>query len=116
MVIYKGMKTRKKGDRNERLVVERFKKFNIPCARVPLSGSGSTSGDIVFYNGIGSFDKHTIAKIYKGEVKVRDGGFNLVYKYLDDNDVLLLRQDRKDWLIVMELDKFLGDFLWTKKA
>lgn len=65
--------------------------------RVPLSGSaGGDFGGDVEWPGVG-----------RGEVKRRKDGFKQLYTWLDGKDFLALRADRKEWLVVMTLDKLL---------
>lgn len=65
--------------------------------RVPLSGAagGEFSGDVVDSRG------------WRWEVKRRRNGWQELYKWLDGADVLAVRADRRPWLVVMPLDRFL---------
>lgn len=65
--------------------------------RVPLSGSigGDFAGDVE-WPGVG-----------RGEVKRRAQGFKQLYDWLEGRDFLALRADRKEWLVVLTLDKLL---------
>jgi hypothetical protein len=90
-----GRKSRDKGQRRER----EFAKL-IQGERIPLSGAaGGRFGNDV--EGLG----------LKFEVKARKNGFQTLYKWLEDErekpDALALKADRKDWLVVMKLDKFI---------
>lgn len=64
--------------------------------RVPLSGAagGEFGGDVVLAGGL------------KAEVKARANGFTRLYKWLEDVDMLALKADRRDWLIVLPLERF----------
>lgn len=86
-----GKRSRDKGARAER----EFAKL-ISGERVPLSGAagGSYTGDVV---GLG----------LKWEVKRRADGFRELYKWLDGKDALAVRADRREWLVVMPLERFM---------
>jgi len=90
--------SRDKGLRVERLMIGLLADHHIEAERVPLSGAagGSFSGDILIEGEL------------LAEVKARkDGtGFALIYRWLgEDNDMLLLKQDRKEPLVVLPLHK-----------
>ncbi|MGG3808765.1 hypothetical protein [Geobacillus thermodenitrificans] len=90
-----GRKSRNKGQRRER----EFAKI-IQGERIPLSGAvGGRFGNDV--EGLG----------LRFEVKARKKGFQTLYKWLEDErekpDALALKADRKDWLVVMKLEKLL---------
>lgn len=64
--------------------------------KTPLSGAlgGDLRGDV---RGLGLI----------WEVKRREDGFKQLYGWLENRDALALRADRKKWLVVLPLDKFL---------
>lgn len=67
--------------------------------KIPLSGAAGKynpdfSGDVI-WPGVG-----------KGEIKRRKNGFNQIYRFLGENDFLAIRQDKKEWLVIMRLEKF----------
>lgn len=86
-------KSRRKGDRIERELVDLHRALGIPAERVPLSGSagGSFTGDLRI-DGIGT-----------AEVKARAGGegFVTLERWLADHDALFLRRDRAKPLVVL---------------
>lgn len=86
-------RSKQKGDRIERELVQRHREAGIPAERVPLSGAvgGQFAGDL------------RIAGNLKGEVKARGGGdgFKTLERWLGDNDLLFLRRDRAEPLVVM---------------
>jgi len=87
-----GRRSKRKGSRVER----EFAKL-IGGERVPLSGAagGSYTGDV---KGLGLL----------WECKARKDGFKQLYKWLDsDVDALAIKADRKEWLVVLPLEKFL---------
>lgn len=85
-------RAKQKGDRIEREIVDLHKEINIPAQRVPLSGAagGVFTGDVV----IGDM---------RAEVKCRasGSGFKTLELWLGSNDLLFLRRDRQQPLIVM---------------
>lgn len=71
--------------------------------KVPLSGAsgGEFSNDVqIPYKG----------KTIKAEVKRRAGGFKVAYDWIEDErenpDIVAYRADRKQWIVMMTLDKF----------
>lgn len=94
-----GKKSRDKGNREERKIREIFESAGIECKRVPLSGAvKGFKGDLLAEIG---------GETCKIEVKVRANGFKALYTFLDDNDYLVVRADRKEPLIVMPLKDYL---------
>ena len=94
-----GARHRRKGSRVEREIVALHKVEGVHAERVPLSGAagGSFSGDIEFY----PFGPDEAPLV--GEVKARRNGegFKTLEKWLGDNDVLFLRRDRTDPVVVL---------------
>ena len=88
-----GKKSRDKGYRGERNLVKLLNEAGIEARRIPLSGATWMKGDLVIVN-------------MKAEVKVRKEGFKRIYDWLSGNDLLFLKADRKDYLVVMRLDLF----------
>lgn len=86
-----GRAPRRKGDRAER----EFARL-VGGRRVPLSGAagGDYAGDV---RALG----------LRWEVKRRAAGWQTLYGYLEGADALALRADRRGWLVVMDLDRFL---------
>ena len=64
--------------------------------RVPLSGAagGDFAGDVQVLG-------------LTWEVKARGDGFHQLYAWLAAHDALALRADRKPWLVVLPMDRFL---------
>ena len=88
-----GKRSRDKGNRIERELVDLHHALGIGAERVPLSGAagGSFTGDL------------RVEGIGVAEVKARGdgGGFVTIEKWLGDNDVLFLRRDRRKPLVVL---------------
>jgi hypothetical protein len=91
-----GRAPRQKGSRVERQLVELLQRAGIAGERVPLSGSvgGKFSGDI-------SIPLLGVDRCC--EVKARGDGFNLLYRWLDGRDLLIVRADRHEPLVVLPL-------------
>jgi Holliday junction resolvase len=93
-------KSKIKGNRGENKIVAAFIEQNFYACRVPLSGAagGEFSGD-VFIDGV-------LSRRMVTEVKSRrtSGVFwKTITKYLADNDMLFLIEDRQDPLVVIPL-------------
>ena len=97
-----GRKSRTKGYRGEKEIVDKLRSYGIKAERVPLSGAagGRFAGDVIIT--IGTRD--IIA-----EVKRRAKGFAQLYKWLADKDVLFVRSDRHEWLVIERFDD------WVKR-
>lgn len=93
-----GKAPRQKGDRLERLAADILRSYGSDAKRVPLSGSmNGFKGDIeLWINGLQ----------LTGECKSRANGLSKVYQWLSGNDFLVVKQDRCDPLIVMDLRRF----------
>src|SRR5215831_10437170 len=86
-----------KGRRDERSLVRLLRGLGFRAARIPLSGAagGSFAGDVVLHLQGG-------VKL-TAEVKCRADGFKQIYKWLRGRDLLVIRADRSDPLVVMPL-------------
>ena len=90
-----GKSQKNKGYRGEYKLVKLLRKAGIPAKRVPLSGATEfAKGDVV------------IANRYRAEVKLRKNGFKELYQWLDGNDFLFGKADRKPYLVIMTFDTF----------
>jgi hypothetical protein len=91
-----GRASRDKGNRAERAIVRLLQERGFAAERVPLSGAarGRFGGDVsVPVLGI---DRRV-------EVKCRGNGFRELYKWLDGADMLIVRADRRELLVVIPL-------------
>jgi Holliday junction resolvase len=93
-------KEREKGARIEREIVDAHKDIGVHAERYPLSGASNFRGsghDIDLYI-FGKNEEPVVA-----EVKARGNGegFTLLEKWLADYDVLFLRRDRQEPLVVL---------------
>lgn len=94
-----GIKSKRKGYRVEHSLEKILNSYGIYSKRVPLSGASWIKGDLILrING----------REYITEVKARKEGFKEIYKYLDGKDLLFLKADYKDYLVVMSMEKFLN--------
>lgn len=91
-----GRASRDKGNRAERAIVRYLQDRGFAAERVPLSGSagGSYMGDVTVP--VLGVDRVV-------EVKVRANGFRELYGWLTDRDILVVRADRKEPLVVLPL-------------
>jgi Holliday junction resolvase len=91
-----GRFSRNKGARGERIVVHTLQDAGIAAERIPLSGAagGSFAGDVVapLFG-----DDRTL------EVKTRATGFARLYGWLAGHAGLVIREDRREPLILMRL-------------
>ena len=83
-----GERSRRSGARNERNLAA-----VLPGAR-KISRAGYTGPDLEWRG------RHI-------EVKYRADGFNLLYRWLTDTQILAVRRKRKSWLIVIPVDVLL---------
>ena len=88
-----GRRSRNKGARVEREIVALNQALGVEAERVPLSGAagGSYTGDVI------------VDQRYRAEVKARkDGnGFALIERWLEGNDMLIVKSDRKEPFVVL---------------
>jgi Holliday junction resolvase len=91
-----GRRSRSKGVRTERSIVSLLKASGIAAERVPLSGAvgGRFSGDIVL---------PLIGRDLCVEVKCRGQGFRELYSWLEQRDVLIVKADRQEPLVVLRM-------------
>ena len=87
-----GKQQRDKGARREREFAHL-----VGGERVPLSGAagGSFAGDVRLPNG------------WRVQVKARADGWRTLYALLADADLLALKADRRDWLVVLPAERLL---------
>ena len=91
-----GKAPRQKGNRAERAIVRFLQEKGFAAERVPLSGSvgGSYLGDLTV---------PVIGVDRVVEVKCRADGFRELYRWLIDRDILIVRADRSEPLVVIPL-------------
>lgn len=91
-----GRASRDKGNRAERAIVKFLQERGFAAERVPLSGSagGSYLGDLIVP--VLNVDRVV-------EVKVRAKGFRELYRWLEERDILIVRADRSEPLVVLPL-------------
>ena len=99
-----GAKHRQKGSRMERKVVNDLKELGLDAERVPLSGAagGNYSGDVV----VRLPDPQTGepgAWLLVAECKARKNGagFTTLERWLGALDILILKRDRQDPMVVL---------------
>jgi Holliday junction resolvase len=91
-----GKASRDKGNRAERAIVKFLLAHGFNAERVPLSGSagGSYPGDLT----LRILDATRVV-----EVKARAKGFRQLYAWLVDRDILIVRADRSEPLVILPL-------------
>jgi hypothetical protein len=91
-----GRAPRQKGNRTERALRHYLMQRGFAAERVPLSGSagGRFAGDLLF----------TLAgRDNIVEVKCRSNGFTQLYEWLDGRDMLIVKADRREPLVILPL-------------
>ncbi len=96
-----GAKSRRKGSRFEREIVNLLQDAGRAAERVPLSGmhGGRFRGDV---------SCPVLGGDWIVEAKARAHGFKEIYGWLDGNDALVIRSDRRRPLVVLDLRRALG--------
>jgi Holliday junction resolvase len=91
-----GRRSRNKGARTERRIVHALQANGFAAVRVPLSGAagGRFAGDIVL---------PLMGRDLCVEVKARADGFRELYCWLDGRDVLIVKADRQEPLVVVRM-------------
>jgi Holliday junction resolvase len=91
-----GRRSLTKGARTERGIVNALKVSGIAAVRVPLSGAvgGRFAGDIML---------PFMGRDLCVEVKARAHGFRELYSWLNQRDVLIVKADRQEPLVVVRL-------------
>jgi Holliday junction resolvase len=91
-----GRRSRDKGARGERAIVRYLQERGFAAERVPLSGAagGSYLGDVTV---------PVLGVDRVAEVKVRATGFRELYRWLEARDLLIVRADRREPLVVLPL-------------
>jgi Holliday junction resolvase len=91
-----GRSPRQKGNRVERAIVRLLQDAGFAAERIRLSGSagGSFAGDITIP--LLNVDR-------TAEVKARATGFQQIYRWLDGNDLLIVKADRAEPIVIIPL-------------
>src|SRR5262249_36573466 len=91
-----GRRSRDKGARAERALVHFLQSRGFDAARVPLSGAagGRYVGDVTL---------PLLGRALCAEVKCRASGFAQLYGWLENRDLLVVRADRREPLVVLPL-------------
>lgn len=91
-----GRRSRDKGNRTERALVRILQDYGFGAERVPLSGAagGSYVGDVTI---------PLLGADRVIEVKARADGFRELYRWLEERDILIVKADRREPLVVVPL-------------
>jgi Holliday junction resolvase len=95
-----GARHRRKGDRIEREIVDRHKALGIKAERYPLSGASRFRGsghDIDIY----CYGKDEAPIVAEVKARKNGGGFIQIERWLGEFDLLALRRDNADPIIVL---------------
>ena len=108
-----GKKSRSKGARSERALVNLLREHGLDAVRVPLSGACKgfradveIRGKLRISADGDSVTTHELDPPLKIESKVRANGFKQIYNWLDGNDALAIKADGKEWLVVVPLKEW----------
>ena len=88
-----GKKSLRKGQNEERSIVNLLRSHGFECKRTLESGArsdGSVTWDIDL----------VLHRNFKGECKVRKNGFKSIYDWMSENDFVTIRADRSERLYV----------------
>ena len=91
-----GRASRQKGNRVERQLVAQLQAAGFAAERVPLSGSAGGSY-------IGDFTVPLLGVDRCVEAKARANGFVELYRWLEARDILVVKADRREPLVVVPL-------------
>lgn len=100
----RGKRAKRKGWEGENEVVKLLQKNGIEAERVPLSGALKSE----------KYSCDVVAQINgekRIEVKRRKSGLTSIYNWLNEDEnsnILMMRQDNKDWLVCMTFNEFLN--------
>jgi len=107
-------KSKRKGDSEERAIVNYHRELGFKCERTLEGGArsdGSHTYDIDLY-ARGDEEAPLI-----GECKIRASGFKQIYDFLGENDFLTIRHDRGERLYVLReeiWEEFLKATSWRR--
>ena len=91
-----GRASRQKGNRVERAIVHALQEAGFAAERVPLSGAAGVSY-------LGDVSVPLLGLDRTVEVKARAHGFQQLYAWLEARDLLIVRADRREPLVVLPL-------------
>lgn len=90
-------RSKQKGDRAERAIVDLLRSFGLEAYRVPLSGAvNGFKDDIEIRLG---------TQTLRLESKVRSKAFGNIYRWLANSDCLVIKADNKEPLAIITLDR-----------
>jgi len=90
-----GKRSLRKGKRFEYQVRNEFRKARFDCVRVPCSGNSEAfRGDLLLRTG---------NRNLRVEVKARKNGLKTLYEWKGENDILVVKEDRKEPLAIISL-------------
>lgn len=95
-----GRRSRRKGDRIEREIVDLHRLIDVHAERVPLSGAARYQGhghdvDVL------AFGKDAAPLCCEVKARASGAGFTTLERWLADNDALFLRRDHAEPIVVL---------------
>ncbi len=95
-----GLKSRNKGKRGEREVVNILRANDVPAERVSYKKVEDKDAEDIL-----------VAELWKGEVKLGSHVPKFLYDVRKKSQLVFMRRDREKWLVCMDLDFFLNNFI-----
>lgn len=95
-----GRSQRRKGDRIEREIVDLHRSIGVHAERVPLSGATRYQGHAHDIDVL-AFGRDAAPLCCEVKARANGAGFATLEKWLGDNDVLFLRRDRAEPIVVL---------------
>ena len=95
-----------KGQRIEREIIARHAEIDVHCERVPLSGATGYKGgvDVDVY----MFGRDAAPMISEVKSRADGAGFRLLERWMGDAEMLFLRRDRAEPIVVLPWSTYTG--------
>lgn len=98
-----GKLSRNKGRKGEQDIVNVLKSYGVPAKRISMMETGGIDkGDV------------EVAEVWKGSVKRGQFIPQWYYKAIENCQFLFFRRDREKWMVQMDLEFFLENFIQGK--
>ena len=95
-----------KGQRIEREIIARHREIDVHCERVPLSGAMKYKGgiDVDVY----AFGRDAPPMVSEVKSRASGEGFRLIERWIGDAEMLFLRRDYADPIVVLPWSTYTG--------